>query len=350
MLKGIKPNKDTIYVIADEKQRFYFTGFKSSFGYLVITNDENIYYTDLRYLSAVKERLKGTDVKVEEASSFEPVKKYIADGGFKKLAIDYTVTFVSDYVDFKSTGLDVCDVSGELAQVMSIKTNDELNVIRESCRIAQESFYEVIKLLRTGITEKEIATEFEHIMKKKGAEGVSFDLIIAFGENAAVPHHETDDTALCENQVVLMDFGCLYKGYCSDMTRTVFYGEPDEKFVADYNAVLDSAKNAENNVKDGMTGKVADAFSRDVLGKAGLASYFTHSLGHGIGVNIHEYPRLSMYADNVLKNNMVFSIEPGIYKDGLYGIRIEDTVALIDGKVERFMTDDKSLIKIDIKK
>lgn len=350
MLKGIKPDGDSVYIIADEKQRFYFTGFKSSFGYLVITEKENVYYTDLRYLSAVKARLKGSNVKVEEANSFEPVKKYIADNGFKKIGIDYTVTFVSDEKDFKSTGLEVFDISDELCSVMAIKTPEELKIIKESCKIAEESFYEVIQLLRTGITEKEVANEFEYIMKKKGAEDVSFDLIIAFGANSAVPHHETDDTKLKENDVVLMDFGCLYKGYCSDMTRTFIYGEPSEGFVKDYNAVLLSAKTAEENIKAGMTGRTADAFARDVLGKAGLATYFTHSLGHGIGVNIHEYPRLSVKADNVLKNNMVFSIEPGVYLDGAYGIRIEDTVALIDGKVERFMTDDKSLMKIDIKK
>lgn len=342
-------NQKEVYIITDAKQRFYFTGFKSSFGYLLLSNTEKVFFTDMRYIVGAKQKLANTDIKVQLATGFNEPKAYILDNGFTKLGIDYSVTLLTEYNLYQQLGLEIFDVSNNLNVAMSVKSEAELQAIKESCKIAQESFYEVIKLLKTGVTEKQIATEFEYIMKQKGAEGVSFDLIVAFGENAAIPHHETDDTKLQENQCVLMDFGCLYKGYCSDMTRTFFYGTPPKQFIDDYNQVLLSAKLAEENITAGDTGIKADGYARESLKNAGLDGYFTHSLGHGIGVNIHEYPRLSFKAEDKLVNGMVFSIEPGIYKVGEYGIRIEDTVALINGKVVRFMTDDKKLFTISLK-
>ena len=143
-----------------------------------------------------------------------------------------------------------------------------------------------------------------------------------------------------------MDFGCVYKGYCSDMTRTLFYGEPDEKFTRAYLATLTAHVKAAEQIRSGITGKQADAYAREHLESLGYGKYFTHSLGHGIGVNIHEYPTLSIKGEAVLKDNMVFSNEPGVYIDGKFGIRIEDSAYLQNGKYKSFMKDDKSLIII----
>ena len=187
-------------------------------------------------------------------------------------------------------------------------------------------------------------------MRQLGAEDVSFDTIIAFGVNAAVPHHETSSDTLKENSCILMDFGCKYKGYCSDITRTLYFGQPDSEFLSAYDLVLSANVLAEEEIFAGMTGKNGDKIARDYLDKNGIGQYFTHSLGHGIGLNIHESPYLSRKGEEVLTDNMVFSIEPGVYFDGKFGIRIEDTVLLSGGKVKRLFNDDKKLIVLTITK
>ena len=212
---------------------------------------------------------------------------------------------------------------------MAVKSAEEISLIEASCRITQDSLYAALGAVREGIAERELAAEIEYQMKKRGATKTSFDLIVAFGENAAVPHHETGDRKLGKNECVLTDIGCVYRGYCSDMTRTVFYGEPTEEFSSAYEAVLGSALAAERNIRPGMTGVRADAFARDYLAGRGLAAYFTHSLGHGVGVNIHEAPYLSPKRENILRDNMVFSIEPGVYLDSKKYMR--DTLKLFDG-------------------
>ena len=227
---------------------------------------------------------------------------------------------------------------------MSVKTDEEIKYIQKACNIAEKAWRDTLLFIKEGVTERQVANVLEFNFKKYGASGTSFDTIVAFGKNASVPHHATGDTKLKNNECVLMDFGCVYKGYCSDMTRTMFYGTPDEKFRMAYLAVLSAHMKAAEGIKEGMTGKEADKIARDVLETLGYGKYFTHSLGHGIGVNIHEYPYLSPKGEAVLKNNMVFSNEPGVYLNGKFGIRIEDSCHLENGKYKTFMKDDKSLI------
>ncbi len=228
----------------------------------------------------------------------------------------------------------------------AIKSDEELKNIKKACDIAEKSWLAVLPFIKEGITEKQLAAELEYNFRKNGAGGTSFDTIVAFGKNAAVPHHETGDTKLKKNECVLMDFGCTYKGYCSDMTRTMFFGTPDEEFEKVYLAVLLAHKTAAEKIKAGITGKDADKYARDVLDSLGYGKYFTHSLGHGIGVNIHEFPTLSPKGEATLEDGMVFSDEPGVYINGKFGVRIEDSCYMLDGKFHTFMKDDKSLVVI----
>ena len=196
------------------------------------------------------------------------------------------------------------------------------------------------------MTENEVAAELEYLMRKYGASGTSFPTIVAFGKNASVPHHETGLTKLRFGDAVLIDFGCKTGGYCSDCTRTFLFGDDKKhgEFKAAYERVLTAHNLVKEGVTDGISGKAADAFARDYLAKFGLDKYFTHSLGHGIGVNVHEHPYLSPKSENLLRNGMVFSDEPGVYFEGDFGIRIEDTIALIDGKVVSLTDSDKKLL------
>ena len=335
-------------LITDEKQRQYFLGFHSTAGYVMITPKGTSFVVDSRYISAARKALEPKGIEVILGAGFEPLKKKAEELGVKTVAIDFTNTTVAmlDYLK-SSTGYEFVDASQEIVELMSIKTAEEIAYVKKACQIAEKAWLEVIPLIHEGMTERDLANELEYRFKKYGASGTSFDSIIAFGKNAAVPHHETGDTKLKKNQCVLMDFGCLYKGYCSDMTRTMFFGEPDEKFLGAYLAVLTAHVKCAEGIVAGMTGKEADAIAREHLESLGYGKYFTHSLGHGIGVNIHEFPTLSVKGEAVLKENMVFSNEPGVYLDGKFGIRIEDSAYLSNGKYVSFMKDDKSLVVIN---
>ncbi|MBO5285587.1 MAG: aminopeptidase P family protein [Clostridia bacterium] len=337
----LKPNQ--AYLILDDKTRYYFTGLQSSAGHLFLTSKGKTLYIDSRYYYHANEVLAGkVDVKLLKTT--DAVFKEVLSSGIDELFIDYSLVTVSEYIKLLTYGFKVLDGQTVLQQTMSVKTEDELKCIQKACDIAFEAFTKTLPFIKTGVTESYVKSVLEDFMRKGGASGTSFDTIVAFGKNAGVPHHETSDAILQDNECVLMDFGCVYKNYCSDITRTMFNGTPDKKFLDAYNAVLKANILAEDNIYHGILGIDADKISRDYLESVGLAGYFTHSLGHGIGLNVHEAPTLSPKSINTLLNNMVFSIEPGVYFDGEFGIRIEDTVVLIDGKVQKMFNDDKNLI------
>jgi Xaa-Pro aminopeptidase len=184
-------------------------------------------------------------------------------------------------------------------------------------------------------------------MRDFGSSGVSFDTIVAFGQNSAIPHHETGDTILDVNQPILMDFGATFDGYASDITRTVFYGKPSEDFLSVYDAVLTANLMAEDRIVADITCKDADKIAREYLTDCGYGDKFTHSLGHGVGLRIHEEPTLSPNSNDIIKEGTVFTVEPGVYLNGKFGVRIEDTCYLTGGKTKRLFTDDKKLIVIN---
>ena len=346
MSKSFNFGNYDIVLITDEKERLYYLGFHSTAGYVVVTKTEVTFVVDNRYLKAAEHALTKKGVKVILGSDYSAFKAIAEDVGAKRVGIDFTVTTISEYDNLKSLGFDYEDISGELKTMQSVKTADQLKSIKRACEIAEKSWLQTLSVIREGVTENEVAATLEYNFRKNGASGTSFDTIVAFGKNAAVPHHQTGETKLKKNECVLMDFGCLYNGYCSDMTRTMFYGTPDEKFEKAYLAVLVAHKEAAEKIKEGDTGKQADAYAREVLTSLGYGKYFTHSLGHGIGVNIHEFPYLSPKGEAALTDGMVFSDEPGVYIDGKFGIRIEDSCYMADGKCRSFMKDDKSLVII----
>ena len=335
-------------LITDEKERMYFLGFSSTDGYVVHTKNKTSLVIDKRYYYAAKKQLEPKGFDVICGSDFGYLAEAVVSNEAHVLGIDFGVTTLAQLNALKKAlpGIEFFDIGPELEYEASIKNPEEIKVIAKACAIAEKSFLETIPFFETGVTEADIAAELEYRFKKNGASDKSFDTIVAFGANSAVPHHATGKTKLKENVPVLMDFGCIYSGYCSDMTRTMFYGEPDEKFLQAYKAVYEAHFAALNNIKAGMTGKEADAIARLVLEKYGYAKYFTHSLGHGIGVHIHEYPCLTPSPRGLcyLENGMVFSDEPGVYFDGKFGIRIEDSCYMRDGKVHTFMKEDKTLI------
>ena len=338
-------NENNLYLLTNEKQRLYLTGFFATDGYVVVSEGKKFLFVDPRYFYAAQKALKNSDVTVVKGFKNEAFE-FLKSTGKKDLYIDYTKTSISEAEEYGELGFSLKDCSKDMVASMKIKSDEELKNIKKACAIAEASLKCVLPLIKEGISELELAAALEAEFKKHGASKPSFETIVAFGKNAAVPHHETGSTRLKNNECVLIDFGCLYKGYCSDMTRTFFYGKPDEQFKKAYEAVLEAHLAAEKGIYAGIECVAADKIARDILEERGYGKYFTHSLGHGIGVNIHEPPALSPKGKGTLENRMVFSIEPGVYLDGKFGIRIENTVTLSDGKVVPFMKTTKKLVTL----
>lgn len=324
--------------------RKYLTGISTSFGYVLSDKNGTVFYTDSRYLEGAKSALDGTEITVKEyKGNLDDLLK-----NYKQVAVPVQRTFYNDYKRLTDSGLTVVDSGAAFDEAMSIKQDYELENIKKACKITDRAFTELLSRIKEGTSENEVAAELEYLMRSGGASGTSFDTIVAFGKNSSVPHHETGLDKLKFGDIILIDFGCKFGGYCSDCTRTFLFGDDKKhsEFKSAYEKVLTAHMLVKERVTDGFTGKQADGVARDYLKKHGLDKYFTHSLGHGIGINVHEKPFLSPKSENVLKNGMVFSDEPGVYFEGDFGIRIEDTVTLKDGKVISLTDSDKKLTVI----
>ena len=322
--------------------RQYLTGVSTSFGYVLSDSEGTVFYTDPRYLERAKTILDGSGIKVGLFKG--PVEKLFAK--YKQVAVPLSSTTLQKKKKLADTGIEVVDSEPAFTKAMSVKQPYETEFIKKACEIADRAFVALLPKIREGMSENEVAAELEYLMRQAGASGTSFDTIVAFGANSSIPHHETSLRKLCFGDIVLIDFGCKVGGYCSDCTRTFLFGDDGKhgRFKETYARVLSSHMLAKEKIADGMTGRDADAIARGELEKYNLAEYFTHSLGHGIGINIHEFPRLSPKSEDILINGMVFSDEPGVYFEGDFGIRIEDTVMLKDGKVISLTDSDKNLI------
>jgi Xaa-Pro aminopeptidase len=295
-------------------------------------------------MEAAEKLLQGTDVTPVLYNQKEVLERLAS---YESVGTSFNEMPHIEYVTLEKAGAKLQNIDDQLALVMTVKNDWELSNIEKACEIAEEAFLQLLPQIKEGMTETEVAAILEFNMRKLGAEGTSFATIVAFGAHGAVPHHETGTTPLKFGDVILIDFGCKVNGYCSDITRTFLFGDDGkhEAFKKAYASVLKAHNLAQEKIVSGMTGKEADAIARDSLKADGYGELFTHSLGHGIGLNVHEKPGVSPRGEIKLEDGMVFSDEPGVYEAGQYGIRIEDTVTLKNGKVMSFMSKtDKSLI------
>ncbi len=335
---------DALFVEADHLRR-YLTGFYSTDGYVVLNGEGCFFFADPRYFEAAEKELRGSDITVVAGARKEALE-LVKD--CKTLGVPYPFVTLSSAEDLRKAGFTLTDCMPALKKAMEVKTERELSLIQKACDVAEDALLNLLPEIKEGMTESEVAALLEYKMRQLGASGTSFETIVAFGANSSVPHHETGETKLKFGDVVLIDYGCKVEGYCSDCTRTFLFGDDGahEEFKKVYEEVLKAHELVKTNVKAGMTGKEADEVARGSLRQAGLAEYFTHSLGHGIGLQIHEYPTLSPRGEEVLQDGMVFSDEPGVYLAGKFGVRIEDSCCMKGGKVHSFMhkTERKLII------
>ena len=326
---------------------FYLTGFSSTNAFVLLTEDNKYLFTDDRYYLGAKKRLKGWEVI--RIKGLNDIKENLQSLAGNKIGFEKDKTTISFYETLtEGTDLDkrLIGYNGFLDDIRAVKTEDEIQIIKDAVKKTDEIFSYLLENIYNFSTELDVRREIVNQIFLKKGEGESFPAIVASGENSAIPHYQTSDKKIKNNAPLLIDMGMKYKGYCSDFTRTVFIGKVSEKLVDIYNVVKEANIEATNTVKEGITAKEVDLKARKVIKKYGYEEYFIHSTGHGIGIDIHEFPRISYNSDTVLKEGMVFTIEPGIYIKGLGGVRLENVVLCRKDKGETLTKTSLDLITV----
>ena len=322
-------------LISTPENRRYLSGFTGSAGYLLVTPQRQVLFTDSRYTEQAGNQSPHFEV-IQMKPGLDWLTDALKETGANRVGFESDDMSVASYNRIlgkikEEEGLDGASfiaTSGITEEFRLIKDQNELAQLQKAIDAADQAMDQVRPTIRAGMTEKEVAWRMEVAMRELGADNLSFDTIVGAGPNAAMIHHRADDTVIREGDPVLIDMGAQINGYCSDLSRSFVVGEPDEMFLKLYNIVLGAQLTAINTVRPGMTGEECDALSRDIITEAGYGDNFGHSLGHGVGLEIHENPRVGPQAENVLQRDMVFTVEPGIYISGWGGIRIEDIVIL----------------------
>lgn len=325
----------------------YLTGINAE-GLLLITRKENVYITDSRYIEAVNRTLTIDDeiivydVRNIRQEDYENFFLFCSTIGFEENYVTYAK--YKEYIrKFKIENMQETESIIEIHRV--IKSEDEIEKIRKACKITDECFTHLTKFIKKGMTEKQVAAEIEQFFKLNGAEGVSFEPIVASGVNSSMPHAIPTDKKIESGDVITIDMGCKYEGYCSDMTRTIFMDSISEEVKSVYDLVL---KNQLSTIDEYIDGGNIKIISKLVENNFEFNKYMLiHALGHGVGLDIHESPSINSNSSQILKENMVITDEPGIYLPGKFGIRIEDTVLITKNGCITLTNSEKNYIVLE---
>lgn len=340
-----KSNIDAI-LITSESNRKYLSGFTGSTGYLLVSEQEALFITDFRYVDQAKEQCPDFVVIDNERKMNQALKDSIEKLNIRQLGFEKDHVTYGQYSEWKGFihSAQLVPTSGLIEELRLIKDETEIGHIRKAVEIADQTFTHILGVIRPGVKEEDIAIEMEFYMRKLGASGASFDTIVASGVRSALPHGRASSKVIQEGELVTLDFGAIYNGYVSDITRTVAVGEVSSQLKEIYAVCLDAQLTGVNNIKAGMSGKEADALCRDVITKAGYGDNFGHSTGHGIGLEVHEGPNASVASEIILQPGMLLTVEPGIYISGIGGVRIEDDIIITTHGNEILSKSTKELL------
>lgn len=339
-------NIEAMLVTSIENVR-YFTGFMGDSSYLLFTKDEQFFITDFRYMEAAKDQL-GQEYQficTNTNNRAQKIGDILFKNSVKNLGIEYKNMTLNRYYDFDKI-FDVweyVDISEELSKARSTKTPEEIERMRQGAKINELAFSRLLGVIKPGITEYDIKAELLYQFYKHGADS-AFDPIIASGPNGSYPHAVVSDRKIQPGDLITMDFGCKYQGYCTDITRTIGVGNIDKTAQTIYNIVMTAQGNSLAAVKAGAEAAAVDKIAREYIQSQKYGEYFDHGVGHGVGVEIHEAPRVAPQSQDILEENMVITIEPGIYIPGKLGVRIEDMVLVTQDGAENFYELPKDLI------
>lgn len=340
-------------LLTDYFNKRYFTGFTGTTGQALITKEAKYFYSDFRYVEQATMQTAEygfTFIQIEK-NPIQSITESVRKHNIKRLAFDdLSISFAEITNYFKAMPeVEFIPAGQQLLNARKIKTEKEIKYLREAARITDIAFAETLKIIKEGITEKDIAAHLEYIQRINGADDKSFETIVASGKRSSMPHGVASDKKISRNEFITMDFGCYYKGYASDMTRTIFYGDNisnEERRI--YELVYSGQKLGMEMIKPGVIGKDVDQAVRDYFKANGnMDKYFGHSLGHSFGLEVHEAPYCSKLGDEALQENMLMTVEPGIYIENFCGVRIEDDLLVTKDGYELLTKSKRELIIIE---
>lgn len=336
-------------IILQPQNRYYFSGFTGTAGCLLIFNDNQFLLTDFRYIEQAKEECSQYEIVRIEKDLYSTLWELLQKNNLKKVGFEegfWTYSQHSSFLKVIDDKTELIAVNENISKLRAIKDEEEQRILKQAAELTDSAFSHIISKIKPGIRESDVALELEFYMRQRGATSASFKYIVASGKRGALPHGVATDKVLNEGDMVTIDFGCIYKGYCSDMTRNFVLGTPSAEQMKIYKIVLEAQEEAFKSIKAGVATKEVDSVARSVIEKAGYGDYFGHGLGHGVGLDIHEQPSLSPKSDAVLESGMVVSVEPGIYLPNWGGIRIEDVVIIEEGGFTNLTNSSKELINV----
>ncbi|RMA97774.1 M24 family metallopeptidase [Hydrogenothermus marinus] len=350
VFEKIKKEELDAFLFSSPANVFYLSRFKSSNAYVVLTDKEKYFFTDFRYFEGAKEKLKDWDVILLK-QGLKELKEFLSQ--FNKIGFEkdkFTISFYEKFIENTDLKDKLIGYEGFLNEIRMIKTEEEINIIRKAVLKIDNVYKKILSHLHFDIvcrkTELDVRRQIINYIFEEGGTGESFPAIVASGKHSAIPHWETSNSPIERNTLLLIDMGMIYEGYCSDFTRTLAIGEVDEELKKIYEIVKEAHLAATEVIKAGIPIKEVDLAARKVIEKAGYGEYFIHSTGHGIGVEIHEEPRIYKNNEDILKENTVFTIEPGIYLPNKGGVRLENIVVCRKDKAEVLTTTPLDFVKI----
>lgn len=325
----LKEDLEYPFLVTEREDLFYLLGFQGSTGFLLVFPDKTpVFFCDGRYATQAKEEIK-LEVEIQEFRDeiTKNIKEAVSGNGYQKLLVEDSLK-IRFYELLKNQGLEVAPVSSPSRQMRMIKDEEEIEEIKKAVRISEEALKKVRSLFREGVKEKDMALELDYQMRLLGGEETAFPTIVAGGKRSALPHARPSSYSFKDNDWAIVDWGARVNGYCADLTRVIAIGEVDSRFYQLLRIVEKAQQLAETIIKEGVKAKEVDKVVRSFFKEEKVEEYFNHSLGHGVGIEIHEGPRLGPKSEDILKKGMVVTVEPGIYFPDWGGIRLENLVVV----------------------
>ncbi|MCU5746350.1 aminopeptidase P family protein [Staphylococcus sp. SQ8-PEA] len=336
-------NLDAVVVLSDFNRR-YLSQFTGTSGALIISRNSRILLTDFRYMKQANTQATDFEIINQDGNLIEAIKTKLSALNLQNIGFEGDLVSYDTYLQLSKAPISLVSVSGYIEKIREIKNDTEIEIIQEAAQIVDDAYEYILTIVKPGMTEREIKAKLESKMLELGADDTSFDTIVASGHRGALPHGVASDKVVESGEMITLDYGAYYQGYASDITRTFALGEPDDRLKTIHQIVLEANIKAINEAKPGMTAKDLDQIARDYISQYGYGEYFGHSLGHGIGLDVHEGPVLSHRNKDVLNVGNCVTIEPGIYIEHLGGVRIEDDILITNEGCERFTKSNKELI------
>ena len=326
----------------------YMSGFMGGEATLLIGGGKRLLITDFRYLEQARAETQGLyEIIKLDMPLYKLLKNTLSTCNISRLAVEESHITHKDYLELSAVlGSDISlfDQKEQVEFLRQVKDEDELRCIKKAAEIGDEALKNIFQTIKPGMSENEVRNQLEYRMKQLGAEDVSFETIVASGVRSAMPHGKASAKIIEDGDIVTIDFGCVYNGYCSDMTRTFFMGSASDELLKIYNIVNEAQARAISAARAGMTGVQLDSVARNYIRDNGYGDYFGHGLGHGVGLMIHEEPNANTRNDRPLPAGAVITIEPGIYIEGVGGVRIEDMVLITQTGCELLTTTSREVL------